>query len=93
MIEQDGFKTTYDSHNQTSSEPTELDKFKEEIDAVSSLVNSMVDRVRTDEFKQCFGDWMKDEDFKEIYNDVFRLHNRVFAVRFNIDWYEEGKKK
>lgn len=92
MIEQDGFMTTYDSHKQTSSEPTELDKFKEEAGQVYELAKSICARVKTDEFKQCFGDWMDEEDFKSIYHDAFQIYKWVQILNYNVGWYEGGKK-
>lgn len=93
MTEQDGFITTFDSHEQTSSEPTQLEKFKLEADLVYKLVKSMYERTKTEELKQCFGDSMKEADFNTISSDVLRLYNKICIVNYNMDWYEKKCNK
>lgn len=92
MIEQDGFMTTYDSHKQTSSEPTELDKFRFEADMVYELAKTMYERTKTEEFKQCFGNTMTEADFNVISSDVCSLYNKICVVNYNVNWYEERAK-
>lgn len=104
MIEQDGFVTTYDSHDRRilaeifnakpaeSTSPTQLESFKFEADMVYELVKSMYERTKTEEFKQCFGDSMTEADFNTITSDVRRLYNRICVVNYNVNWYENRTK-
>lgn len=95
MIEQDGFVTTYDSHDAKPAEPvslSELERFKLEADRVYELAKSMYERTKTEEFKQCFGDGMAEADFNTISSDVFSLYNRICVVNYNVNWYEKKTK-
>ena len=95
MIEQDGFVTTYDSHDTKPKEltsPTQLESFKSEADAIYKLAKSMYERTKTEEFKQCFGDSMTEADFNYILSDVRRLNNRIRVINYNVDWYEKRAK-
>lgn len=95
MIEQDGFVTTYDSHDAKTTESaslSQLERFKLEADTVYELAKSMYERTKTEEFKQCFGDSMTEADFNYISSDVRRLNNRIRVINYNVNWYENGKK-
>lgn len=104
MIEQDGFVTTYDSHDRRilaeifnakpaeSTSPTQLESFKFEADMVYELVKSMYERTKTEEFRQCFGDSMTKADCNTVTSDVRRLYNRIRIINHNVNWFEERAK-